>query len=55
MRDSQAEAQRWLRQAERDLSFARLALRERYWVEACFVAQQHAALVGELGSKPLRG
>ena len=42
MRDSEAEAQRWLRQAEHDLSFARLALRERYWAQACFVAQQAA-------------
>ena len=42
MRDSRAEALRWLRQAENDLAFARLALRERFFAHACFVAQQTA-------------
>jgi HEPN domain-containing protein len=40
MRDSRAEALRWLRQAENDLSFARVALREGFFAQACFVAQQ---------------
>jgi len=40
MRDSRAEGERWLRQAENDLGFARLALRERFFAQACFFAQQ---------------
>jgi HEPN domain-containing protein len=40
MRDSRAEAERWLRQAEHDLAFGRLALKERFYAQACFVAQQ---------------
>jgi HEPN domain-containing protein len=40
MRDSRAEAERWLRQAENDLAFGRLALKERFFAQACFVAQQ---------------
>lgn len=42
MRDSRAEAQRWLRQAENDLAFAELALREGFFSQACFIAQQTA-------------
>ena len=42
MRNSQADARRWLRQAENDLAFARLALREGFCAQACFVAQQVA-------------
>jgi HEPN domain-containing protein len=40
MRDSRAEGGRWLRQAENDLAFARLALRERFFAQACFLSQQ---------------
>ena len=40
MRDRHAEAERWLRQAEHDLAFGRLALKERFFAQACFVAQQ---------------
>ena len=40
MRDSRAEGERWLRQAENDLAFARLALREAFFAQSCFVAQQ---------------
>jgi len=40
MRDRHAEAGRWLRQAEHDLAFGRLALKERFFAQACFVAQQ---------------
>ena len=40
MRDSRAEAERWLRQAEHDLAFGRVALKERFFSQACFVAQQ---------------
>ena len=42
MWDSAAEARRWWRQAENDLAFARVALRERFYAQACFVAQQTA-------------
>jgi len=42
MRDGQAEARRWLRQAENDLAFGELALREGFHSQACFVAQQTA-------------
>jgi HEPN domain-containing protein len=42
MRDSSAEAQRWLRQAENDLAFGEVAVREGYFSQACFVAQQTA-------------
>jgi len=42
MRDSGAEGQRWLRQAENDLAFGELALREGFFAQACFVAQQTA-------------
>jgi HEPN domain-containing protein len=40
MRDKRTEGERWLRQAEHDLAFGRLALKERYFAQACFVAQQ---------------
>lgn len=42
MRDERAEGERWLRQAENDLAFGRLALREGYFAQACFIAQQSA-------------
>ena len=42
MRDERAEGERWLRQAENDLEFGRLALREGYFAQACFIAQQSA-------------
>lgn len=42
MKDSAGEATRWLRQAEHDLEFGRLALREGYFGQACFIAQQAA-------------
>jgi HEPN domain-containing protein len=42
MRDERGEAERWLRQAENDLEFGRLALREGYFAQACFIAQQTA-------------
>ena len=40
MRDRRAEGERWLRQAEHDLAFGRLALKERFFAQACFIAQQ---------------
>jgi HEPN domain-containing protein len=42
MRDERGEAERWLRQAENDLEFGKLALRERFFAQACFIAQQSA-------------
>ena len=42
MWDAAAEADRWRRQADNDLAFARLALRERFYAQACFIAQQAA-------------
>ncbi len=41
-KDSRSEAARWLRQAENDLEFARLAVREHFFAQACFMAQQSA-------------
>ena len=40
MKNARREGERWLRQAENDLSFARMALREAFHAQACFVAQQ---------------
>ena len=42
MWDSRAEADRWLKQAENDLDFARLGLREGFFAQVCFLAQQSA-------------
>ena len=42
MWDARAEADRWRRQAANDLAFARVAVRERFYAQACFVAQQAA-------------
>ncbi len=39
---ARAEAERWLGMAEYDLGFAKLAFRERYYSQACFIAQQAA-------------
>lgn len=40
MKDSEKEADRWKKQAENDLQFAQLALREGFYAQACFIAQQ---------------
>ena len=42
MWDARAEADRWWRQAANDLAFARVALRERFYAQSCFIAQQAA-------------
>ncbi len=42
MKQARAEAQRWLAQAENDLAFAELGLREGYYAQACFICQQAA-------------
>lgn len=60
MWDSAAEASRWWLQAENDLAFARVALRERFHAQACFVAQQTAekavkAIAYGLGERAVLG
>ena len=42
MWDAAEEADRWRRQAENDLAFARVAVREQFHAQACFIAQQAA-------------
>lgn len=42
MKDSTEEARRWLAQAENDLRFARLALKEGFFSQCCFISQQAA-------------
>lgn len=42
MKQPRAEAERWLTQAENDLSFAQLGAREGFPAQACFVCQQAA-------------
>ena len=42
MKRAKAEAARWLAQAESDLGFAELGLREGFFAQACFVCQQAA-------------
>ena len=42
MKNPQQEAKRWLAQAENDLEFARLALREKFYAQTCFICQQAA-------------
>ena len=51
MRDSHGEGLRWLRQAEHDLAFGRLAVREGFYAQACFVAQQTAEKAAKAGKK----
>ncbi len=60
MWDVQAEAERWRRQAANDLAFARVALRERFHAQACFIAQQAAekavkAIAYGLGERTVLG
>ena len=60
MKDSHAEATRWLRQAENDLEFADLAVREGFHAQACFTAQQAAekavkAIAYHLGERAVLG
>ncbi len=60
MWDPGAEAERWRRQAANDLAFARVALRERFYAQACFIAQQSAekavkAIAYGLGERTVLG
>ena len=43
MKDSLKESERWIAQAENDLQFARLAIKEGFFAQACFICQQTAA------------
>ena len=40
MKEPRSEALRWLRQAENDLAYARVGLREGFHAQVCFQAQQ---------------
>lgn len=40
MKQPKAEARRWLAQAESDLAFAEVGVREGFFAQACFVCQQ---------------
>lgn len=40
MKQSRAEAQRWLAQAANDLAFAEVGLREAFFAQTCFICQQ---------------
>jgi HEPN domain-containing protein len=40
MRQPEAEARRWLAQAENDLAFAEVGVREGFFAQACFICQQ---------------
>ena len=42
MKNSRGDARRWLLQAENDLAFGRLALREGFFAQACFISHQVA-------------
>ena len=42
MKAARAEAERWIRQAESDLAFADLGVREGFSAQACFTSQQAA-------------
>ena len=42
MKERRVEALRWLRQAENDLQYARLGLREGFSAQVCFLCQQIA-------------
>ena len=53
MPNSRSEVDRWLKQAANDLELARLGLREEFFSQACFWAQQSAEKavkgIGRLG------
>ena len=40
MKEPNREADRWLRQAESDLAYAELGLREEFYAQVCFQCQQ---------------
>lgn len=40
MNDSEREADRWLRQAENDLAFAKMGVQDGFYSQTCFLCQQ---------------
>ena len=42
MKNSLEESRRWMAQAENDLQFAKMALREEFYSQCCFISQQAA-------------
>ena len=61
MKERRVEALRWLRQAENDLLYARLGLREGFSAQVCFLCQQIAEKAlksvhyGKLGKRIVYG
>ncbi|MGA2640969.1 MAG: HEPN domain-containing protein [Spirochaetia bacterium] len=61
MKEPRVEALRWLRQAENDLQYARLGLREGFSAQVCFLCQQIAEKAlksvhyGKLGKRIVYG
>jgi HEPN domain-containing protein len=61
LREARDEGLRWLRQAENDLSYAALGLREGFFAQVCFQAQQicekalKAIHYGQLGKRVVFG
>ena len=42
MKNGAVETQRWIAQSENDLKFAKVAFKENYYSQCCFVSQQSA-------------
>ena len=40
MKEPKTEAERWLSQAENDLAFTKVGLREKFFAQVCFLCQQ---------------
>jgi len=61
LKDDRAEGLRWLRQAENDLEYARIGLREGFYAQVCFQCQQicekalKAIHYGQLGKRVVFG
>jgi len=61
LKEVRAEGLRWLRQAENDLEYARLGLREGFFAQVCFQCQQicekalKAIHYGQLGKRVVLG
>jgi len=61
LKEDRAEGLRWLRQAENDLSYALLGLREGFFAQVCFQCQQicekalKAIHYGQLGKRVVFG
>jgi len=61
LKDGRAEGLRWLQQAENDLAYARIGLREGFYAQVCFQCQQvcekalKAIHYGRLGKRMVFG